>query len=206
MSSIKANGEETTTQAFTAMSEPRPQDPYGQSKLEAEQAIAAIAESGPTEFTAIRTPLIYGPRVGGNFRRLLTLVDRQLPLPLGSVHNRRTMVSVWNLSDLIAHLLATPGPPNQIVLAGDAESLSTPDIIRAIGQGLGKPARILWFPSILLKVMGRVLRRRAEVDRLINSLEVQVGSTAPNFSWSPPISARDGISTTAMEWLKSARN
>lgn len=92
--------------------------------------------------------------MGGNFRRLLTLVDRGLPIPLGAVHNRRTMVSVWNLIDLIAYILNTASSPMQMVLAADATSLSTPDLVWLLGRGLGKPARLLWVPVVLLRLLG----------------------------------------------------
>ena len=206
LSSIKANGESTTTKPFTVGDRPRPQDPYSISKLEAEQGIEHLAESGETNFAIVRTPLVYGPGVGGNFRRLIKIVDKRLPVPLAGVKNRRTMVSIWNLADLINYLLTSESPRTQLILAGDNECLSTPELIRAIGRGLNKPARLLWFPVSVLGFLGRLLGKGAEIDRLVGSLEVEVGSTAPDFTWSAPQSAIEGILATSRLWKQPSRH
>ena len=206
LSSIKANGESTTTKPFTVGDRPHPQDPYGISKLEAEQGIERLAENGETNFAIVRTPLVYGPGVGGNFRRLIKIVDKRLPVPLAGVRNRRTMVSIWNLADLINYLLTSESPRTQLVLAGDNECLSTPELVRAIGRGLDKPARLLWVPVFLLKLAGKAAGKKSEIDRLVGSLEIEVGSTAPDFTWSAPQSAIEGILATSRLWKQSSRH
>jgi len=206
LSSIKANGESTTTKPFTVNDSPHPLDPYGISKLEAEQGIECLAEHGATDFAVVRTPLVYGPGVGGNFLRLIQLVDRRLPIPLAGVRNTRAMVSVWNLSDLIVYLLGTKSPPSQLVLICDRERLSTPALIRAIGHGLGKPPRLFWLPVSLLKFVGRFVGKGAEANRLIGSLDVEAGSTSQDYSWEPPISAQDGIDRTAKAWRDTTQH
>ena len=206
LSSIKANGEATDSKPFTVNDAPHPEDPYGVSKLEAEQAIESIAEGAGTQFSIIRTPLVYGPGVGGNFLRLLKIVDKRLPIPLAAVKNRRSMVSVWNLCDLIAHLLKSDQPGSQLVLVSDKERLSTPELVRAIGRGLDKPARLLWIPVFLLKLAGKAAGKKSEIDRLVGSLEIEVGSTAPDFTWSAPQSAIEGILATSRLWKQSSRH
>ena len=206
LSSIKVNGEATDSKPFTVNDVPHAEDPYGVSKLEAEQAIESIAECTGTRFSIIRTPLVYGPGVGGNFLRLLKIVDKRLPIPLAAVKNRRSMVSVWNLCDLIAHLLKSDQPGSQLVLVSDKERLSTPELVRAIGQGLDKPARLLWVPVFLLKLAGKAAGKKSEIDRLVGSLEVEVGSTAPDFTWSAPQSAIEEILATSRLWKQSSRH
>lgn len=205
LSSIKANGERTTTDPFTVRSQPTPEDAYGISKLEAEIGLSNLAVSGGTEFTSIRTPLVYGPGVGGNFLRILKLVDRGLPLPLAGVTNRRTMTSVWNLVDLIENRLKARESAFELVLAGDSQSLSTAELIRSIATGMARPARLFWVPVWLMARAARILRKGPEADRLLGSLEVEVGSTSPDFSWSAPIAASDGVARTAREWKAATR-
>lgn len=200
LSSIKANGEATTTAPFTVRDKPDPQDPYGLSKLEAERGIEHLSERGSTAFAAVRTPLVYGPGVGGNFRRLLHIVDKRLPIPLAAVKNRRTMVSIWNLVDLIDYLLTSDAPRHQLVLVADSEGLSTASLIRAIGSGIGRPARLVWLPVALLKLAGRLARKQADVERLIGSLEVETGSTSAAFDWTPPLSVLEGVQRTSAIW------
>ncbi len=201
LSSIKANGESTNSSPFTVESQPQPQDAYGTSKLEAEMGLQALASNGSTEFTSIRTPLVYGPGAGGNFLRILKLVDRGVPLPLAGVRNRRTMTSVENLVDLIEDRLVARGDATELVLAGDAESLSTAQLIKSIAAGQSKRARLFWFPVWLLNRAARLLRKGPEADRLLGSLEVEFGSTSRTFAWTPPHSAEDAVQRTARDWI-----
>jgi len=204
LSSIKANGEGAAA-PYSVRDIARPGDPYGISKFEAERGLADIARSSPMHVVSIRTPLVYGPDVGGNFGKILALVDRGVPLPLTAVANRRTMTSIWNLVDLIEYELRALGSGSDLVMAGDPTSMSTPQLIRSIASGFESRPRLFWFPLRLLELGARLLRRQGEASRLIGSLEVEVGSTASEFSWIAPVSTEDGIERTTRAWRASKR-
>lgn len=193
LSSIKVNGESTTLKPFTVQSVPHPTDPYAVSKYEAELGIMQISKMSSTSFNIIRPPLVYGPGAGGNFLKLTKLVARGIPLPLANVRNRRTMVSIWNLTDLVTHVLDKPAASTQIILAGDNNSISTAELIRAISKGMGKGSRLLPFPIPVLKLLARLAGKKQIIDRLVSSLEVGVGSDTPPFEWEPSHSAESGI-------------
>lgn len=202
LSSIKVNGESTPqhpAQSFSVDSVPAPQDPYGISKFEAEQALARISALGGMKIVSVRSPMVYGPGGKGNVQRLTGLVRKGLPVPLGSIQNRRTMISVRNLADLLCTLSPARAdtPPYSLVLAGDAQSPSTAELYRELARALGVPARLLPFPAAWLVALGRITRRSAEIARLTESLEIQIGSTDPGFTWQPPLSFREGIALMA---------
>ncbi|WP_285725318.1 NAD-dependent epimerase/dehydratase family protein [Psychromicrobium xiongbiense] len=202
LSSIKVNGESTSSTAFTVRSPAQPQDPYGQSKWEAEQGLAELAvgagtgndASERTTFVSVRSPMVYGPGGKGNVQRLLGLIRRGIPVPFGSIHNHRTMMAVDNLADLLVYLCEHGSAPAATVLAGDAESPSTAELYRALATAQGRSARILPCPVALLGLAGKVTGRSADIARLTESLQVQTGSTDPNFQWQPPLTFQQGIS------------
>lgn len=198
LSSIKVNGESTPSQPsapFSVESSPHPVDPYGWSKLEAEQALQRLSGTGPMKTVSVRSPMVYGPAGKGNVQRLAALARRGFPMPFGSIRNHRTMISVHNLTDLLAYLckLDASTPDYSVVLAGDAESPSTGELYRELAGALGAPARLMPFPVGLLKFAGRLTGRSAEINRLTESLEVRIGSTDSGFDWVPPLSFGDGI-------------
>lgn len=208
LSSIKVNGESTPerpSRPFSIDSIPAPQDPYGVSKFEAEQALLAIANAkadgakAGMKIVSVRSPMVYGPKGKGNVQRLAGLVRKGLPVPFGSIRNRRTMISVQNLADLLCNLCAvdqeTPG--YALVLAGDAQSPSTAELYRELAAALGVPARLLPVPVPLLALLGRITGRSAEIARLTESLEIRTGSTDPSFAWQPPLSFSEGIALMA---------
>ncbi len=198
MSSIAAHGVARDSTPISIEQPSEPVSPYGISKLEAEQGLRALASS--MVITAMRVPLVYGPRAPGNFARLVKLVDRRVPLPLKSVRNRRTLISQWNLADAVAHELGAASPRFRLVQVADSESMSTPDLIRAIADGLGTRPRLVAFPPGLLRWMGRIAGRSDEVDRLAGSLEVEIGSSDPSFDWRPPLAAGEGVRRAAARW------
>ncbi|MDR6268424.1 NAD-dependent epimerase/dehydratase family protein [Arthrobacter russicus] len=202
LSSIKVNGESTPlnpSQPFSVDSAPAPADPYGSSKFEAEAALAAISASGAMKIATVRSPMVYGPEGRGNVQRLSNLARKGFPVPFGSIRNRRTMIAVQNLADLLVALCpaAPDTPPYSLVLAGDAHSPSTAELYRELADALGVPARILPFPVALLRLAGRLTGRAAEIARLTESLEIRVGSTDPDFDWTPPLSFHEGIARMA---------
>jgi nucleoside-diphosphate-sugar epimerase len=199
LSSVKVNGERTVEQPFTETDPPTPGDAYGRSKWAAEQALHGIAAVTGLEVAVIRPPLVYGPGVKANFLRLLRLVERGVPLPLGSVRNRRSLMGVWNLCDLVMACVTHPGAAGETFLASDQEDLSTPDLIRAVATALGRPARLVPFPVGLLRVAGRLLGQGDAVERLVGSLQVDSAKATRVLGWTPPVSIEEGLRRT-VEW------
>lgn len=201
LSSIKATGEGGTNAPYTAHSPSQPLDPYGRSKLAAEAEVERIVATSSMHGASVRIPLVYGPEAGGNFARLLKLVRSGIPLPLGAVKNARTMIAQNNLTDVLIYLLEMDRTPRyQRVLAADEESLSTPELIRAIAAGMNRPARLLPVPVGSLRALGKAAGRASEVDRLVDSLVVQTSSTNKGFGWVAPIGAVEAISSAARAW------
>lgn len=194
ISSIKVNGEQTVAGAyFTADDAPAPEVPYGISKMEAEQGLLQIARETAMEVVIIRPPLVYGPGVKGNFASIIKLVEKGLPLPLGAIHNRRSLVSLDNLVDLIITCIDHPAAGNQVFLAGDGEDLSTSELLRRVGIAMGKPARLLPVPAALLQFGATVLGKKAMAQRLLGSLQVDISKTRRMLDWEPPVSVDEGL-------------
>ncbi|MFP4226686.1 MAG: UDP-glucose 4-epimerase family protein [Desulfobacterales bacterium] len=194
LSSVKVNGEATEFgRPFTVQDAPAPQDPYAISKFEAEQGLRRVEKETGLEVVIIRPPLVYGPGVKANFLRLMQAVQKGLPLPLGLVRNRRSMVALDNLVDLILTCIDHPAAAGQTFLVSDGEDLSTPELIRKLAQAMGKKARLLPVPPALLRLGGTVLGKRAEVERLIGSLQVDIGHTCETLGWRPVVSVDEGV-------------
>lgn len=203
LSSIKANGEATSSGApFSEMSELRPVDPYGISKLEAEQGLQKLTQSGGMTHVIIRPPLVYGPGVRGNFLAMMRWLQRGIPLPVRSINNQRSLIGVDNLVDLIAICLSSPAAANQTFLASDGEDLSTPELLSRLANALGTRARLLPFPVPILALAAATLGQRAKFDRLNDSLQVSSGKTRAQLGWRPPASVDDGFRATADWFLK----
>ena len=205
LSTIKVNGEETLDNPFTAQSKANPVDPYGISKYEAELAVRTEARDAGMEVVIVRSPLVYGPNVRGNFLRILRLVRKQIPLPLASVSNHRSMVSIWNLVDLIEKATSEPGAAGIVVAAGDDVSPSTPELLRTLSAAMGMRSRLFACPVTLLTMAGRLVGQGATVQRLVASLEVLPGSDSVSWSWAPVITLQDGLNRTA-SWFQSQHN
>lgn len=194
ISSVKVLGEATPPgQPFRHDSPPGPQDPYGQSKWEAEQALWPLARETGLEVVVIRPPLVYGPGVGANFHRLMRWVASGLPIPLKSVRNRRSLVSVGNLVDLIALCTRHPGAAGQTLLVSDGHDLSTPELIEGLGQAMGIRPRLWPTPVAGLMLAGRLAGRRAMVERLVQSLQVDIAHTREHLGWAPPLAVEQGL-------------
>ncbi|MEZ5646629.1 MAG: SDR family oxidoreductase [Burkholderiaceae bacterium] len=197
LSSVKVLGERTTAgKAFRSSDTPQPCDPYGQSKWEAEQALWEVAAATRMEVVVIRPPLVYGPGVGANFLRLAGAVRRGWPLPLGAVDNRRSMVALDNLVDLIALCTHHPLAAGGTFLVSDGIDLSTPGLIRAMAAAIGRPARLWPVPVWLLQLGSTLLGQRATVSRLVESLQVDITDTCRRLDWQPPVTPEDGLRRT----------
>jgi nucleoside-diphosphate-sugar epimerase len=204
LSSVKVNGERTVDRPFGEADRPAPEDAYGRSKWAGEQALHEIAAATGLEVVVIRPPLVYGPGVKANFLRLLRLVDRGVPLPLGSVDNRRSLVGVWNLCDLIVACVGHPAAAGETFLASDQQDLSTPDLIQAIAAALGRPARLFPFPAGVLHWAARIAGQGGAVERLVGSLQVDSAKATRLLGWAPAVSVQVGLART-VEWYVSRR-
>jgi UDP-glucose 4-epimerase len=202
ISSIKVNGEATRPgNPFRASSPAAPQDPYGISKYEAEVMLRELGEESGLEVVIIRPPLVYGPGVGGNFFRLLKLAHSGLPLPFGSVSNKRARIAVENLADAILAACTKELNGVTVLLVNDQESISTSQLLRKLSEYLGKPTRLLPFPSAVLSGGLALIGKKAEADRLLDSLEVEVSSDPPGYEWIPPYSTDEALERTA-RWFR----
>jgi UDP-glucose 4-epimerase len=205
VSSIKVNGESTSGRKFCADDRPNCRDPYGQSKYEAEERLIEIAKNSAMEWVVVRPPLVYGPEVRGNFLALMKGVFHRIPLPVGSLHNTRSLISVYNLSHFLCHVLDHPCARNNRFLVSDREDISTPDLIRCIAESLNRPARIVRCPESILRLAGVLLRQDAAIQRLTSSLVLDRDKTENLLGWAAPMSFGAGLATTA-SWFLSSRN
>jgi nucleoside-diphosphate-sugar epimerase len=198
ISSIKVNGEATLPgQAFSESDVPAPSDPYGISKLEAEQGLFALAQETGMQVVVVRPPLVYGPGVGANFLSMMRWLRRGVPLPLGAIDNRRSLVALGNLADLVAVCAEHPAAANQVWLAADGEDLSTSQLLRRMGQALGKPARLLPVPAWMLGAACAVIGKRGFAQRLCGSLQVDISKARQLLGWVPPLSVDEGLRRAA---------
>lgn len=202
MSTLKVNGETSHADGFTENDQPEPQEPYAISKWEAEQRLKEIASETGLELVVLRPPIVYGPGARGNFLALMRAVARGMPLPLASVHNRRSLIYLGNLVDAIIAAVNAPQPIDQTYLVSDGEDVSTPDLIRAVARALGVPPRLFPFPPALLEFGARVLGRGEEAARLLGSLQVDSARIRRELGWSPRYTLEQGLAETA-RWFKS---
>ncbi|MFS2100296.1 UDP-glucose 4-epimerase family protein [Variovorax sp. Varisp85] len=206
VSSIKVNGEATAVgRPFRVDDAPAPQDAYGISKHEAEAGLRQLAIDSGMEVAIVRPPLVYGRGVGANFRAMMGAVARRLPLPLGRIeHNRRSMVALGNLVDLLVTCISHPAAANRIFLVSDDEDLSTSQLLRRLGQAMGRPARLLPVPVSWLELGAAVLGRRSVAQRLCGSLQVDISDTKQRLGWAPPLSVEEGLKRAAEGYLNEA--
>lgn len=199
VSSVKVNGEDTAaSHSFCATDTPAPQDPYGISKMEAEQGLRQIAADTGMEVVIVRPPLVYGPGVKANFASLMRAVQQGIPLPLASVTlNRRSFVALDNLVDLLITCIDHPAAANQTFLVSDGEDLSTADLLRRLGQAMDKPARLFPVPPSLLQLGASMLGKGDMAQRLLGNLQVDISHTRNTLNWTPPISVDEGLRRAA---------
>ena len=195
VSSIKVNGEGTQPgRPYAADDVPAPEDAYGISKAEAEAGLRQLAQQSGMELVIIRPVLAYGPGVKGNFQTMLRLVARGLPLPLGAVmDNRRSLVALANLVDVIRICVDHSQAANQVFLVSDGEDISTADLLRRIGQSQGRQARLLPVPVWSLNLAARILGKGAVAQRLLGSLQVDIRKTRELLGWTPPLTVDEGL-------------
>jgi nucleoside-diphosphate-sugar epimerase len=194
VSSVKVNGTRTEPEEPFRMSDiPNPQCAYGISKWQAEQALWQSAADTGLEVVVVRPPLAYGPGAKANVLRLMRLVDQGWPLPLAAVDNRRSLVALDNLVDLLTHCIDHPAAPGHAFLVSDGHDLSTPELIRGLARAMGRPARLFRVPLPLLRIAGQLSGRLGEVERLTDSLQVDMRPTCETLGWEPPVSVQEGL-------------
>lgn len=198
ISSIKVNGEGTALgRPYTAEDRPAPGDPYGVSKMEAEQGLRALAARIGMEVVIIRPVLVYGPGVKANFLNMMRWLDKGLPLPFGAINNGRSLVALDNLVDLIITAATHPSAANQTFLVSDGEDLSTTQLLKKMASALGKPAHLLPVPSWMLSTAATMLGKQSLSQRLCGSLQVDISKNKELMQWTPPVSVDDALKATA---------
>lgn len=203
ISSIKVNGEATSPGApFTADQPGNPSDPYGVSKARAEEGLRQIAVRTGMEVVIIRPVLVYGPGVKANFLSMMRWLDKGIPLPLGAINNRRSLVALDNLVDLVATCIKHPTAANQTFLVSDGNDLSTTQLLQHMASALGKSPRLLPVPMWLLTLAATVVGKGSFSQRLCGSLQVDISKTCTMLGWTPPVSVEDAMQATAHYFLE----
>lgn len=204
LSSVKVMGEATTDRPWSEADQPAPSDAYGRSKWEGEQLIAEAAQGSRFRYASLRSPLVYGPGVKGNFLALLKLCATPVPLPLGAVTNRRSLVFVDTLADAAVRAATGPGIPNGPYFISDGEPVSTPALIRSIRSALGQPARLVPVPSAWFVSAARLAGQSAQAQRLLGNLDVDDSRFRAASNWRPSIEMEEGIAHT-VRWYRECR-
>ncbi|PYF79856.1 nucleoside-diphosphate-sugar epimerase [Marinomonas alcarazii] len=199
LSSIKVNGESTSDRKpFTASDMRNPEDPYGMSKSEAEEQLLALGKETGMEIVIIRPPLVYGEGVKANFASLMKLVGKGFPLPFRSINqNKRSLVSVYNLVDLIKVCIDHPNAANQVFLVSDDHDLSTAQMVALMAKVQGKANLSLPVPVWCFKLADKLFKKEAVVDRLVGSLQLDIEHTKKTLDWVPPYSVEHGFALAA---------
>lgn len=196
VSSVKVNGESTTNKKPYRYDDiPAPEDAYGLSKKEAEEELWQICKGTQMELVIIRPPLVYGPGVKANFAAMMKLAQKNLPLPLGSIHNKRSLVALDNLVDLILTSVSHPKAANQTFLVSDDEDLSTTELLEKMTYAAGKRPWLLPFPVSLMRGLAAIFKKKAIADRLFGSLQVDIQHTKDTLSWRPVVSLDQALSS-----------
>jgi nucleoside-diphosphate-sugar epimerase len=202
LSTVKVHGERTHGQAFSEQNPLRPQDAYARSKVEAEYELKRIGQVSGMEVVIIRPPLVYGAGVKANFMQLLKCVRRQIPFPLGAIHNVKSLIYLDNLVDALMTCIKHPLAANEAFLVSDGKDLSTTELVRLIGQAMGIRAKILSVPLPLLRFGGHLLRKDALVNRVVDSLQINSSNIRQRLLWTPPHSVEEGIKTTVRWYME----
>lgn len=198
VSSVKVNGEQTTL-PYTELDDPNPQDPYGVSKWEAEQALHEISATTGLEVVIVRPPLVYGAGVKGNFAQMIKVLAKRIPLPFASVQNLRSLIYVENLVDALILCATHPNGAGNTYLVSDGEDVSTSDLLCKLAEAMEQSARLFSCPPALLKLAGRLIGRPDQIDRLLSSLQVNSSKIRRELGWQPPFTLQEGLRKTVQE-------
>jgi nucleoside-diphosphate-sugar epimerase len=206
LSTVKVNGERTSGGAYTAHEEPRPVGAYALSKWNGELALRKAALRSQLQQVIVRSPLVYGAGVRANFLNLMDWIRRGRPLPFGAVRNLRSLISVWNLADVLVRAAEHPLAGGRVWMVSDGTDVSTPQLLRALGLAMGRSVKLMPMPVSLLRLAGTLAGRRAEVDRLCGSLVVDISETRSTLDWTPPLTLQAGLERTATWYLAENRS
>jgi UDP-glucose 4-epimerase len=201
LSSIKVNGERSCGKPLTANDPAQPEDAYGQSKWEAEQALREILAESDTALVIVRPVLVYGPGVKGNLRSLVSWIRKGVPLPLAGVENRRSLVGINNLLDFLHLCIEHPAAAGETFLVADGEDLSTPQLIRMLAAAMGVKARLFPLPDSLLRLLGVLSGRSAAIERLCGDLQVDMEKNRRLLEWQP----KQSVEAALRDMIEGAR-
>ena len=206
ISSIKVNGESTAlNKPFTDKDDCNPDDPYGLSKYEAENQLFELAGSSRMEVVIIRPPLVYGPGVKANFLSMIRWVNKGVPLPLGAIYNKRSLVALDNLVSLIVVCTEHKAAANEVFLVSDGQDLSLTQLLQAMAKALGKPSRLLPVPAFAIRLAAAFLGKRDISRRLLDSLQVDISKTKNLLNWQPPVSVEAALKVTADDFKEKSQ-
>jgi UDP-glucose 4-epimerase len=205
VSSIGVNGIRTSGEPFTERAAPNPVEPYSVSKLEAEEGLRALADRSSLELVIVRPPLVYGPNVKGNLLRLLRLVEKGIPLPLGSVYNSRSFVGVQNLAELLLICAEHPAAAGQLFLAADGYDVSTAQLLNTMARAMHRRSRVFRFPFRALHAVAALAGRAKELERLTGSLQVDASRAASLLGWRAATPFVDGVGEMVDSYMSRAR-
>jgi nucleoside-diphosphate-sugar epimerase len=200
MSTVKVNGEGRAI-LYNENDIPDPRDPYSISKWEAEKILMEVSHKTGMEVVIIRVPLVYGPGVKANFLKLLKMVDKGIPIPFKGINNKRSMIYLYNLTDLIIACIKHPDAAGKTYFASDGEDISTPELIRRMADALGKKSRLFGIPLPLMKTLGSLASYNNEIERLTGSLAVDSSRVRKELNWEPRFTLDQGLKETA-RWYK----
>lgn len=186
LSSIKVNGEQTTTHAFQPHDAVCTDDPYGLSKYEAEQALLELSKNTGLEVVIIRPVLIYGPKVKANFKSMVSLASKKLPLPIGCLDNKRSMVSVYNLADLIHTCITHPNANREVFLASDQNDISVKQLFEKLAKYQKNQLLVLPIPKSLISFLASLVGKKAVASRLCSELLVDTTKNTQLLGWTAP--------------------
>lgn len=205
ISSIAVNGIQTTQAPFNEASPINPNSPYALSKWRTEEQLKALFKGTVTELVIIRPPLVYGAGAPANFGRLLQLVSSNIPLPFGSIDNKRSLIAVENLADFIVFCVKAGNVANQLFLVSDVQEVSTPVIVQLVAQGMGKKKILVPVPMFLFKLGATLLKRPNFYTQLCCSLTIDA-SKAREFGWKSPLNAYDALTQAGRNFTAPARH
>lgn len=206
ISSIGVNGGSTNEEAFNEKQTPNPHTPYARSKFEAELALQELCKEGSMELVIIRPPLVYAAHAPGNFSTLLKVVAKELPLPFSLVKNQRSFVALENLIDFITLCVSHPKAANETFVVADKERVSTPELIRFLGLGMGKHNRLVPVPVSMMKLGAKLVGKGAMYEQLCGSLEVDITKAQSLLNWQPPLSTQTAMTKAGENYLSLMTN
>lgn len=207
ISSIKVNGERSLEGVpFTEHIDSKPNDPYGLSKYLAEQQLQESCQHTGMDYVIIRPPLVYGPGVKANFLTMMNLVRKRMPIPLGSVSNKRSMIYIENLADAVVRCIEHNKAANQTFLVSDDDDVSTPRLLNSIGRHMDNKTRLIAIPESWISIGLKILKKGAIADKITGNLQLDITKIKTVLDWNPPVSFEDGMKRTVQDYLSNNLN